>query len=108
MGNWKIKFEKLENEMERILAKIAGSSPDCYCLNFSQISPRSVQARSLFWTQLCLYYAGISNPLDRWNKLGSFPKVGQYAREDFNKRMRKVDFSIKMGGGGVKISMENP
>ena len=27
MGNWKNKFEKLENEMERTLAKIAGSSP---------------------------------------------------------------------------------
>ena len=26
MGNWKIKFKKLENEMERTLAKIAGSS----------------------------------------------------------------------------------
>ena len=29
IGNWKIKFEKLENKMERTLEKIAGSSPVC-------------------------------------------------------------------------------
>ena len=29
MGNCKLKFEKLENEIERTLEKIAGSIPDC-------------------------------------------------------------------------------
>ena len=27
IGNWKIKFEKLENKMGRTLEKIAGSTP---------------------------------------------------------------------------------